>query len=229
MLCSQTSWGNDMDVFASSGIGGHALAHGDSSLGSALALLMDELVHGVLVATVEGRLLHANQAAQHELGRRRVLATRGNVLHTCTPENGKILQQALDKVAEGKRSLIELTAAGGAVVTLAVLPLKPPEESGGLPHAALLFARESVCEALMLRFFARTHALTATEEHVLGILCQGYSAPQIAVQMEVAVSTIRSHVRSLCAKTQSSGVRQLVNRVAVLPPVAPPFWLRSVH
>jgi DNA-binding CsgD family transcriptional regulator len=217
-----------MDVFAGSGIDGLSLAHGDSPLGSALALLMDELVHGVLVTTVEGRLLHANQAAQHELGRRRVLAMRGNVLHTCTPENGKTLQQALDKVAEGKRSLIELSAAGGTVVTLAVLPLKAPE-SGGLPHAALLFARESVCEALMLQFFARTHALTATEEHVLGILCQGYSAPQIAVQMEVAVSTIRSHVRSLCAKTQSSGVRQLVNRVAVLPPVAPPFWLQSVH
>lgn len=218
-----------MDVSAGSEIGGHALAQGDLSLGSTLALLMDELVHGVLVTTVEGLLLHANQAARHELGRMRVLATRGNVLHARTPEDAKALQQALANVAEGKRSLIELTGAGGAAVTLAVLPLKLPEESGGIPHAALLFARESVCEALMLRFFARSHALTATEEHVLGILCQGFSAPQIAVQMDVAVSTVRSHVRSLCAKTQSSGVRQLVNRVAVLPPVAPPFWLRSVH
>jgi len=42
------------------------------------------------------------------------------------------------------------------------------------------------------------------------------------------VSTIRSHVRSLCAKTGSSGVRELVNRVAVLPPVAPPDLAR-VH
>jgi DNA-binding CsgD family transcriptional regulator len=80
-----------------------------------------------------------------------------------------------------------------------------------------LFAQESVCEALMLCFFARSHALTATEEHVLGILCQGFSAPQIAAQMKVAVSTIRSHMRSFCTKTHSSGVRQLVNRVAVLP------------
>jgi len=32
---------------------------------------------------------------------------------------------------------------------------------------------------------------------------------------------VRSHVRSLCAKTASSGVRELVNRVAILPPVAP--------
>jgi DNA-binding CsgD family transcriptional regulator len=215
-----------MDMLARSEIGRVPAADGDTSLGCSLALLMDELVHGVLIATVGGRLLHANQAAQHELGRGRVLAARRGVLHTCTPEDGKVLQDTLAKVAEGKRSLIELTAAGGAVVRLAVLPLKAET---GPPNAALLFARESVCDALMLRFFAQSHALTATEEHVLGILCQGFSAPQIAAQMAVAVSTIRSHVRSLCAKTHSSGVRQLVNRVAVLPPVAPPFWVRSVH
>ena len=201
---------------------------GDASLGSALLLLMDELAHGVVVATVEGRLLHANLAARRELGRARVLQLQQQVLHACAPADSKILQSALAKVSEGKRSLIALTPAEGAAVTLAVLPLKS-EQRGGLPNAALLFARESVCEALMLCFFARTHALTATEEHVLGILCQGFSAPQIAAQMDVAVSTIRSHVRSLCAKTRSSGVRQLVNRVAVLPPVAPPFWSQAMH
>ena len=81
----------------------------------------------------------------------------------------------------------------------------------------------------MLGFFARSHGLTATEEHVLGILCQGHSAPDIAVQMKVAVSTVRSHVRSLCAKTRSSGVRELVNRVAVLPPVAPALRHERMH
>lgn len=64
---------------------------------------------------------------------------------------------------------------------------------------------------------------------MLGILCQGYSAPQIAEQLSVAVSTVRSHVRSLCAKTRSSGVRELVNRVAVLPPVAPAFHHEPMH
>jgi DNA-binding CsgD family transcriptional regulator len=39
------------------------------------------------------------------------------------------------------------------------------------------------------------------------------------VQLKVAVSTVRSHVRSLCAKTHSNGVRALVGRVAVLPPL----------
>ncbi|MDB5872473.1 MAG: transcriptional regulator, LuxR family-like protein [Ramlibacter sp.] len=204
------------------------LADADTGLGSGLALLMDELAHGVLVATVEGRLLHANQAARHELARRRVLGSRHNLLQACTSDSVKVLQDALAKAADGKRSLIELGALEGPGLTMAVLPLKTGA-AGGLPRAALLFARASVCESLMLCFFARSHGLTATEEHVLGILCQGFSAPQIAAQLEVAVSTVRSHVRSLCAKTRSSGVRELVNRVAVLPPVAPPFWHEAMH
>jgi DNA-binding CsgD family transcriptional regulator len=218
-----------MDMLANGGIPGSALlADADSGLGSGLALLMDELAHGVLVATLEGRLLHANHAARHELARRRVIGTRNNLLQPTTPEGIKTLQDALVRVGEGKRGLIELTAAEGPGLTLAVLPLKT-EAPGHMPRAALLFSRASVCESLMLCFFARSHGLTTTEEHVLRILCQGFSAPQIARQLQVAVSTVRSHVRSLCAKTRTSGVRELVNRVAVLPPVAPAFWHEPMH
>jgi DNA-binding CsgD family transcriptional regulator len=203
-------------------------AEGQGGAGGGLALLMDELAHGILVTDVQGRLLHANQAARHELGRGRVLATRHGVLLAATPDDGKTLQEALAKAAGGKRSLITLKAGDGAALTLAAVPLKT-EVPGQSARIALLFARASVCESLMLCFFARSHGLTPTEEHVLGILCQGFSAPQIAAQMNVAVSTVRSHVRSLCAKTRSSGVRELVNRVAVLPPVAPAFWHEPVH
>ena len=199
-----------------------------NGLGMGLALLMDELAHGMLVTTLEGRVLHANQAARHELARRRVLGTRNDVIHACLPESGKKLEDALVRVGEGKRSLVELAAPEGPGLTLATVPLKA-QSADRPPRAALLFARAVVCDSLMLCFFARSHGLTATEEQVLGILCQGFSAPQIAAQLKVAVSTIRSHVRSLCAKTRSSGVRELVTRIAVLPPVAPPFWHEPMH
>lgn len=207
---------------------GHHPLEGDSGLGASLGLLLDELAHGVAVTTIEGRLLHANHAARHELARRRALLVRGDVLQPITPESARALFDALTRAAAGKRSLIELATTDGPGLVVAVLPLKP-ETPGSVPRAALLFARASVCESLMLCFFARSHGLTATEEHVLGILCQGFSAPQIARQLNVAVSTVRSHVRSMCAKTRCSGVRELVNRVAVLPPVAPPFRHEPMH
>jgi DNA-binding CsgD family transcriptional regulator len=195
---------------------------------SSLASLIDELAHGVLLTTVEGRVVHANQAAQFELARHRVLTKRHNMLQGCTPESSRILRDALAKVMQGKRSLIVLPATEGPGLALVALPVKA-QAAGRAPKAALLFARASVCDSLMLGFFARCHGLTATEEHVLGILCEGFSAPQIAVQMKVAVSTVRSHIRSLCSKTRSSGVRELVSRVAVLPPVAAPFWGEPMH
>jgi DNA-binding CsgD family transcriptional regulator len=208
--------------------GGSPLRDGTNGAGSGLALLMDELAHGVVVTSLENQVLHANQAARNELARRRVLGVRHHQLHGCTPEDGKTLQEAVTKVAQGKRSLITLSSVDGFSLTMAVLPLKGDEPSDRL-RAAFMFSRASVCESLMLCFFARSYGLTVTEEHVLGILCQGYSAPQVAAQLKVAVSTVRSHVRSLCAKTRSSGVRELVNRVAVLPPVAPTLRHEVMH
>ena len=208
--------------------GGNSSRDGMNGAGSSLALVMDELAYGVLVTNLDNQVLHANQAARHELARRRVLGVRDQRLYGCAPEDGKTLQEALTKVGQGKRSMVTLSTPAGFSLTMAVLPLKA-DEASGVVRAAFMFSRASVCESLMLCFFARSHGLTATEENVLGILCQGHSAPEVAARLKVAVSTIRSHVRSLCAKTRSSGVRELVNRVAVLPPVAPTLRSEVVH
>jgi DNA-binding CsgD family transcriptional regulator len=185
--------------------------------GSGLALLMDELAHGVLVASAKGQLLHANQAARHELARRQILSVHEGQLHTADSRQSRILVQALAKAESGLRSLIALRSPAGRL-SIAVVPLR-----GAVPRVtaaiALFLSRSSVCDPLMLCFFARSHGLTPAEEHVLSILCQGYSAPEVATQLHVAVSTVRSHVRSLCAKTHSNGVRALVGQVAVLPPL----------
>lgn len=195
---------------------------------SLLGVVMDELAHGVLLVDLGGGLLHMNEAARHELSRRGVSCTGRSLAAALQGEDARALLEALAKAADGKRSLLALAGAGHPPLSVAVLPVKP---EGGAPvaRAALVFSRACVCDPLMLCLFARGHRLTAAEEQVLAILCQGYSAPEAARQLKVAVSTVRSHVRSLCAKTQSSGVRELVSRVAVLPPVAPAFWQEPMH
>ena len=191
-----------------------------------LSLLVDVLGHGVIVVGEHGRIIHANRVARTELSRHRVLDRLDGEIHTVTPADSRTLQQALSMALAGKRSLINVTG-GGLTLTLAVVPLKPDAEAWDV-RIALFFARAEVCESGMFGFFARSYGLTQTEEQVLAILCRGLSTPEIAVQLKVAVSTVRSHVRSLCAKTGSSGVRELVNRVAVLPPVAP-VHLAQIH
>jgi DNA-binding CsgD family transcriptional regulator len=186
--------------------------------GHGLSLIMDELAYGVLLATVRGQLLHANQAARHELADRQVLSVHEGRLRTSDAGQSKVLVQALAKAETGRRSLIALRSPSRRRVSIAVVPLRA-DRTHHSPAVALLFSRASVCDAVMLCFFARSHGLTPSEEQVLAILCQGYSAPEIALQLKVAVSTVRSHVRSMCAKTHSNGVRALIGQVAVLPPI----------
>lgn len=191
-----------------------------------LAQLVDVLAHGVVVVTGRGQVVHVNQAARTELGCGRALGEARGEIHAMTPGDRRVLQNALNLAAAGKRSLINL-AGGSSSLTLAVVPIKQDSDDCEI-RIALLFARAEVCESGMFGFFARSYGLTQTEEQVLAILCRGLSTPEIALQLKVAVSTVRSHVRSLCAKTASSGVRELVNRVAVLPPVAP-LQLARIH
>lgn len=189
---------------------------------SDLAALLDELAHGVVLTTADGRMLHANQAARHELVRACALALgEGAMVQACRPECDRELQAAIARGATGRRSLVHLATLEGRTLAVAVVPVKAT--AGEDRRCALVFSRASVCDALMLGFFARKHGITPAEELVLASLCAGLSAPRIAEQLNVAVSTVRSHVRSICAKTRTGSVRELVQRVAVLPAVAAAF------
>jgi len=181
-----------------------------------LTLLLDELACGIMVVSHEGQVMQANNAARTNLAQTGLLQPSGQVWLLLEPDQAKALQEAFVKAAAGGRSLLTLAGEAGKI-TLVVIPLAAQAREPA--RVALVFSRSSVQEPVMLGFFARSHGLTATEEHVLAFLCQGYSAPEIAGQMKVAVSTVRTHVRSVCAKTRSCGIRELVNRVAVLPPI----------
>jgi len=210
--------------FANSGLVPDSLGN----LGFGLASLMDELAYGIVVTNLHGQVLHANEAARHELHRGKALVVTGGQVRAPNADGHVMLVNAMVLAAAGKRSLIALPGDGGPALSLAVLPLR--NSPGVAPtRMALLFSRASVCDSLMLCFFARSHGLTSTEEHVLGLLCQGFTARETAAQMKVAISTVRSHVRGLCVKTRSAGVRELLTRVAMLPPVAPAIRHEQVH
>jgi len=219
-----------MNTLLNAGFAEPLLPHANPGLVDAnpdvLSMLIDVLAHGVVVVGERSQLIHANQVARIELNRGRLLGKFGDEVRAVTPADNKLLQAALGQAGAGKRSLINVTGAGLNLM-LAVVPLKQ-ELGTSKSRIALFFSRAEVCESGMFGFFARSYGLTQTEEQVLAILCRGLSTPEIALQMKVAVSTVRSHVRSLCSKTGSSGVRELVNRVAVLPPVAP-FHLVQIH
>lgn len=182
-----------------------------------LQMLFDEISHGMLVVSPKGRVLQSNQAARDEMTRNGVLQVLDHELQALSPMDGKLLQAALAKARDDIRSLVKLSGSG-ITLMLSVVPLKHRSGSS-CEQIALFFERRAVCDSGMFVFFARSHRLTRTEEQVLNLLCRSLSTPDIALELDVAVSTVRSHVRSLCIKTGAKGARDLINRVATLPPV----------
>src|SRR5947208_2195210 len=79
-----------------------------------LAALVDELAHGMVITTEHGRMLHANQAARHELVRAKAIGLwEGALVQACRPECDRELQVAIARAGTGRRSLVQLAALEG--------------------------------------------------------------------------------------------------------------------
>jgi predicted ATPase/DNA-binding CsgD family transcriptional regulator len=79
-------------------------------------------------------------------------------------------------------------------------------------------------------------ALTRREREVLALLAQGLSSPEIAAQLTLGLSTVKSHIQHLYGKLGASGKRQAVARARELGllqpagagvPIVPPQPLAS--
>ena len=101
---------------------------------------------------------------------------------------------------------------------MAVVPLGAM--AGGAQQATLLLlGKKKVCESLSVQWFARSHALTPTETRVLEGLCHGLDPREVAESHGVGLATVRTQIGSIRAKTSTESIRDLVRRVAVLPPM----------
>ncbi|MDO8906642.1 LuxR C-terminal-related transcriptional regulator [Hydrogenophaga sp.] len=188
--------------------------------GAAMLLrMLDEIDYGVLVIDGQGQIQHANHLARHELASSRLVMVRGNSLFGSSTEHSAMIQQGLDHACKGQRKLV-LLEHNDLELSLAFIPLSHPLEAES-PTVLVLLQRQSTCDNLAVRMFARTKGLSPSEESVMIGLCRGLGVPEIAREHGVAESTVRSQVKSLREKTGCSSIRRLMQRVNSLPPVVP--------
>ena len=110
------------------------------------------------------------------------------------------------------------SAPSDAELTLAVIPLAL---GNGRPGALVILGRRHLCETLSVEMFARRHGLTGAEANVLQALCEGVPPAEIATQFGVKLATVRTQVAAIRSKTAAASIRELVRRVAALPPIVP--------
>ena len=202
----------------------------EASLESALLRsVLNQVDYGLAAMTTDTRqLLFANGPAANALHAQSPQRT-GLVLHegrVCTRMQADmpVLEQALQRTKTGQRALLQLHDAGRSAgadnadlpspTLVAVMPLNHPG------FALLAFTKQQLCDATTVTLFARESGLTMAEGRVLAQVCKGLRPTQIAVHQGVQISTVRSQLRSIRQKTACESVRDLVQRVSVLPPLA---------
>lgn len=191
-----------------------------TQLGSDFAWrVLEEIDYGLIVVSPEGKVQHANHLARDELERARFLRGERDSVAGPSPQTTAEIKRGIRGAALGRRQMINLRH-GAETLPVACVPLFHPFE-GKSASVLLLLGRQLGTQNLAVTFFARTHELTPAEECVLRSLCDGMQVHDIAAAKGVCESTIRTQVRSLRDKTQSTSIRLLVQRVAALPPVVP--------
>jgi DNA-binding CsgD family transcriptional regulator len=186
-----------------------------------LMRVLDEIDYGMLLVSAHGALRYANQLALGEVLSSGPLSLASGQIRARHGSDQAALQLALTDAMRGRRRLITL-GHNGSAVSVAVLPLPRGDEAEQSEALALLvFGKRHSCEALTVDFYARAHGLTGAEARVLQALCHGAQPKEIARTQGVAISTVRSHIGSVRQKTRTGSIRELINRVTVLPPITP--------
>lgn len=191
---------------------------GDGALAGLTQVLIDALDYGVVLLDGEGRVLACNRAWTQLVGQGRWwrVDASGHLIGR-EAEDQVRLQHALSLARKGRRWAWQLGATGqGPAVS--VRGLGADDER---PHGVCLLttARRGPCEPLTLELYARLCGLTLAEQRVMARLTHGLEPSEIAAELGVAISTVRTHVAAVLGKCDVSSIGELSRRVARLPPV----------
>ncbi|UUX95777.1 helix-turn-helix transcriptional regulator [Aquabacterium sp. J223] len=184
-----------------------------------LEAMLDEVDLPMLLVNVKGVVVHMNRVARLSLDAGPICLDRDNGVHvlrvkSAQPGLGRRLAAAL---ASSYRQVV-CAEEGDRSVIASVVPIN--QEFGADDRLALLIlGRRRPVQPLAVDWFARCNGLTPSETRVLTMLCSGLSPHDIAKQNGVAVSTIRTQVASIRTKTATRSMRDLVAKVAALPPM----------
>lgn len=182
-----------------------------------LAAALDELDYGIVLLCNGMRVVYLNDAARSELDQDHALRLLGGELRAkLTRDTAPLCQAIADAASRGLRRLLTLGQEGDRA-SISVIPLATPDVRSRA--VLVVLGKRNVCESLSALGFARSHQLTSAETRVFVALCSGVSPALVAQQSGVALSTIRTQIGSIRAKTGAESIRALVRQVAVLPPV----------
>ena len=198
-----------------------ALADEPTALARWLSQTLDHVGRGMLLVSGGGRVLHANRLARQALDGPHPLKLEHGRLRAGNAHDNQALLDALDAATQrGLRRMLQLSLDGQAI-TVAVLPLdNHGDTADGADGAALVsLPQAGRTHDLAVHSFARQHGFSRTETEVLQALLGGQRPGDIARAKGVQLSTVRTQIGQLRLKCGAHSIRELLDRVAALPPM----------
>jgi len=186
-----------------------------------LLRMLDEMEYGMVLVGCDGRLRYSNALGRDEINGDGPLHVRDGFLTSSDPAKRLALGNALTDALKGRRRLLSF-ASGGETASIAVTPMRDDDDTRDqrdTRYALLIFSKRPDETGLTIDFFARANGLTSAESAVLLHLARGLDPAMIADRQSVAISTVRTQIASVRAKTRAGSIRELLGRVAMLPPI----------
>ena len=186
--------------------------------------VLDGLSAGMFLIAADGRIVHANRAGDSMLNAGDCLRSTSGRLVARDSQADKILRGTLAAAAGGDAAIgvkgiaLPLSTHDGERYVAHVLPLTSgTRRLAGVAGAATsaVFVRKAALDSRSTPdVIARAYDLTPTELRVLLAIVEVGGVPEVAAALGVAMTTIKTHVGRLLAKTGAGRQADLVKLVA---------------
>jgi DNA-binding CsgD family transcriptional regulator/PAS domain-containing protein len=194
---------------------------------------LDGLVAGVFLTARDGRVVYMNAAAERQIKTGNSIRIVNNRVSPANPAARAALSKAIDEAARDDidKDMSEYSLAipdvDGAGYIATLLPVERGQRSSIVaPFAAsvAVFMQDPVEAPLMPgEAFARLYKLTGGELRVVLALAQGLGGKEAADMLGISEPTVRSHLKSIFSKTDTSRQADLLRLVQnSTPPIRAP-------
>ncbi len=184
-----------------------------------LAAMLDEVDYGMLLVARDGTVLHANQVAVQALEEGVILSTLFRDGRAVLRDQGGLLKAIESAALRGLRKLLVLGGESSRRSVVAVVPLGRLPIADDAGAVLVVLGKRCVCDPLTVQCYALAHGLTGAETRVLARLCEGVRPPAIAERQGVALTTVRTQINAIRAKTHTASIAALIHSVTTLPPL----------
>lgn len=186
-----------------------------------LETALDALAFGVFLLDAQGRIQHANARAEQHLREDDRLAVRQSRLSINDGALNGTLQTLLGsaaapslRLAERRAGAMTIPASHRGPVHLLVAPFHRDSATASTLATAIVFiVTRDATDISAGEFLGQIHGLTAKERACAVHFAHGASLDEIGTALEISRNTVRTHLRSLFAKT---GARRQSELAAIL-------------